>query len=69
MAINDITGDNLISRKLSKEGEANWDRIFGKKKKEKYIPPPVYTEDWQPESRDKAIAQNGNTGEHYDKKD
>jgi hypothetical protein len=32
MAINDITGDNLISRKLSKEGEDNFDRIFGKKK-------------------------------------
>lgn len=29
---NDITGDKLISRTLSKEGEDNWDRIFGKKK-------------------------------------
>ena len=70
MAINDITGDNLISRKLSKEGEENFDNIFGKKKTNGgWTPPPVYTEDWQPESRDKAIAQNGNTGEHYDKKD
>ena len=29
---NDITGDKLISRTLSKEGEDNWDKIFGKKK-------------------------------------
>lgn len=27
---------------------------------------PKYSEDWQHESRDKAIAQNGNTGIHYD---
>lgn len=26
-----------------------------------------YTEDWQPESRDRAIAQNGNDGLHYNK--
>ena len=32
MAINDITGDNLVSRKLTKEGEENFDKIFGKKK-------------------------------------
>ena len=38
---NDITGDALISRKLTKEGENNWDKIFGVKKKEKYIPPPL----------------------------
>ncbi len=38
---NDITGDALISRKLTKEGEDNWDKIFGVKKKEKYIPPPL----------------------------
>lgn len=31
MAKNDITGDNLISRVLSKQGEENWDKIFGKK--------------------------------------
>ena len=31
-AKNDITGDRLISKSLSKEGEANWDRIFGKNK-------------------------------------
>ncbi len=38
---NDVTGDALISRTLTKEGEDNWDKIFGVKKKEKYIPPPL----------------------------
>jgi Mn-containing catalase len=27
---NDITGDKLINKRLSKEGEDNWDRIFKK---------------------------------------
>jgi hypothetical protein len=27
---NDITGDRIINKKLSKEGEDNWDRIFKK---------------------------------------
>jgi len=27
---NDITGDRLINKRLSKEGEENWDRIFKK---------------------------------------
>jgi hypothetical protein len=31
---NDITGDKIINKKLSKEGEDNWDLIFPKKKKE-----------------------------------
>jgi hypothetical protein len=31
-AVNDSTGDRLTSKVLSKEGEANWDLIFGKKK-------------------------------------
>ena len=38
---NDVTGDALISRTLSKEGENNWNTIFPPKKKEKYIPPPL----------------------------
>jgi len=29
---NDITGDRLINKRLSKEGEDNWDKIFKKKK-------------------------------------
>lgn len=61
---NDITGDNLISRGLSPEGQKQFEKIFGVKKKEKYIPPllPEYSEDWQTTSRDRAIAQNGNVG-------
>lgn len=63
---NDITGDALVSRTLSKEGEANWDLIFGKKK-------PVVTpttpedvlDDWD-ENRVDIVGQNGNTGEHYE---
>lgn len=70
---NDITGDKIQTRdKLSKEGEENFDRIFGTKKKTNggWTPPPVvtptqpaeYAEDWQSEERDRAIAQNGNIG-------
>lgn len=55
---NDITGDSLISRGLSKEGEANWDLIFPPKKKK--------TDDWD-ETRIDTIGQNGNDGEHYGK--
>ncbi len=38
---NPITGDALISKINSKEFEENFDKIFGVKKKEKYIPPPL----------------------------
>lgn len=31
---NDITGDKIQSKTLSKQGRDNWDNIFGKKKKE-----------------------------------
>jgi len=34
---NDITGDRLINKRLSKEGEDNWDKIFGKKIKEQKL--------------------------------
>lgn len=66
---NEITGDNLISRGLSPEGEKQFEKIFGVKKKEKYIPPPLpeFSEDWQSEQRATAISQNGNDGLHYDK--
>lgn len=30
---NDITGDKIQSKTLSKEGRDNWDKIFGKDKK------------------------------------
>jgi len=32
MSRNDITGDSIRSKPLSKEAEDNWDRIFRKKK-------------------------------------
>ena len=32
MAINDITGDNLISRAPSDQYRENYDKIFGRKK-------------------------------------
>lgn len=57
-AKNDITGDAIKSKPNTKAFEDNFDKIFGKKK-------PTYIEDWQSPDRDKAIAQNGNTGEHY----
>lgn len=39
---NDITGDPLVSRLLSKEGEENFDKIFGKKKTNGgWTPPPL----------------------------
>lgn len=53
MSKNNITGDSIRSKPLSKEGEENWDRIFGKK------------EDWD-EKRIDTIGSNGNSGEHYD---
>jgi len=71
MAKNDITGDNLISRGLSPEGEKQFEKIFGVKKKEKYIPPPLPTEfvdtSWgDGESRIENIGRNSNDGLHYD---
>ena len=38
---NEHTGDALISKINTPEFEDNFDRIFGVKKKEKYIPPPL----------------------------
>lgn len=42
-AKNEHTGDALISRTLSPEGEANFDTIFGTKKRTNggYVPPPL----------------------------
>ena len=78
VARNDITGDKIQTRdKLTKEGEDNFDKIFGQKKKTNggWKPPtdlakpvvtptqPVeYAEDCQDSQRDKAISQNGNVG-------
>lgn len=72
-AKNEITGDNLISRGFSKEGEANFDAIFGTKKKTNggYVPPPLPLneypnnsddpEEWD-ERRMDIIGQNGPVG-------
>jgi hypothetical protein len=65
---NDITGDKIETRGLlSKEGEEAFERIFGVKKKEKYVPPPL--PDWgdeESEKRQDIVGQNGNTGDHYE---
>jgi hypothetical protein len=45
VARNDITGDKIQTREgLSEQGEANFDRIFGKKKTNGGWKPPVATE-------------------------
>ena len=36
-AYNDITGDNLVSRGLTKEGEAAFERIFGVKERKNKV--------------------------------
>jgi len=81
VARNNITGDKIQSKGvLTKQGEDNWDLIFGKKSR------PTFTEqelmsmeviqdlidnpkkvcvDWD-ESRIDTIGQNGNEGDHYD---
>ena len=71
---NDHTGARLVSKPLSKDGEDNWDRIFGKRIKEQKLT----TEDMLPEyelnksngevqpvSRIDVIGQNGNNGDDY----
>jgi hypothetical protein len=37
MSKNDITGDSIRSKPLSKEAEDNWDKIFGKRIKEQKL--------------------------------
>ena len=43
---------------LSDKEQEMFDQLFKK-------PEPEYSEDWQSEARDRAIAQNGPTGDHY----
>jgi hypothetical protein len=75
MSKNDITGDSIRSKPLSKEAEDNWDKIFGKKIKEQKLS----NDDMLPEyeldkstgnvkkvSRIDIVGQNGNEGDHYD---
>lgn len=74
VARNDVTGDALRSRTLTKEGEDNWDRIFGKKKDsvgetqpttDKPVEPIQLELDFGDEYRMDIIGQNGNDGTHY----
>ena len=66
---NDITQDLLISKLNSPEFEANFDAIFGTKKKTNggYVPPPVDTSWGNGEERIENIGRNSNEGLHYDK--
>jgi hypothetical protein len=71
MSKNDITGDSLVNKPLSKQGEENWDRIFGKKKEplshEEFIKVMLENEEVYKElSRMDVIGQNGNDGDHYE---
>ena len=51
-AKNDITGDELVSRFLSPQGQAQFDIIFGVKKKERWIPPPLPLNEYPDNSTD-----------------
>jgi hypothetical protein len=71
---NEHTGARLVSKPLSKDGQDNWDRIFGKRIKEQKLTTedmlPEYelnksTGDVQSVSRIDVIGQNGNDGDHY----
>ena len=72
MSKNDITGDSIRSKPLSKEAEENWDKIFSKRIKEQKLSNedmlPTYELDKSTGevSRIDVIGQNGNDGEHYD---
>jgi len=71
MSKNDITGDSLVNKPLSKQGEKNWDRIFGKKREplphEEFVKVMLENENVYKElSRIDTIGQNGNDGHHYE---
>lgn len=76
MSKNDITGDSLVNKPLSKQGEENWDRIFGKKDTIKLsqhevnsietIEALIEIHDNKRRSRIDTIGQNGNDGDHYE---
>jgi hypothetical protein len=77
MSKNDITGDSLVNKPLSKQGEENWDRIFGKKSKGKLTDMLIgfgedaFTDNKEHNkekkiSRIDTIGQNGNDGDHYE---
>lgn len=67
---NDITGDKIATRTITKSYEDNYDRIFGKKKDKVAEPAPAAAEPVEPvqleldfdEERIDIIGQNGNIG-------
>jgi hypothetical protein len=63
---NPITGDSLISKTLTEEGEKNYEAIFGKKKKTNggWTPPDTSWDNG--EERMDNIGRNSNEGLHYD---
>jgi hypothetical protein len=74
---NDITGDKIQTKGiLSKEGENNWDKIFGKKEPIKLtqhevnsietIEALIEIHDAKRRSRIDTVGQNGNDGLHYE---
>lgn len=63
MSKNDITGDSIRSKPLSKEGEENWDRIFGKNQDPITKP---FPHNILRQPRIDVIGQNGNDGSHYE---
>lgn len=72
MSKNDITGDDIKTKVASKEYEDNFDRIFrNKSKADKSVescpsyPTACFCTGACQEQRLKAIAQNGNTVDHY----
>jgi len=72
-ATNDITGDAIQTKGiLSPKGEEAFDRIFGVKKKERWIPPPLPLNEYPEtswgdgEQRIENIGRNSNDGLHYD---
>ena len=54
---NPITGDLMINKTLSKEGEDNFDKIFGKKKTNGGWTPPQLEDAYEQESRLNRIAE------------
>ena len=57
-AYNDITGDNLVSRGLTKEGEAAFERIFGVKERKQWIPPSLSLNEYPDNSKDENGSDN-----------
>ena len=55
---NEHTGDNLVSRGLTKEGEAAFERIFGVKERQQWIPPSLSLNEYPDNSKDENGSNN-----------